>query len=303
MDARKCIVFLEKQFKQLFLDIIEHSVPDLDIVRVYGIDTAPENECFGFEMFPMDSVNSTPDFDAAIILSASEGNIKRLVSLVLGKEKDVVFYSVFGGTGDLFDGTGKMIWLKHLEEIMYPRELPELLEVGDFTYFTGLKVLDEPGAEVRTKAYVGKFSSIGPENVFMLAEEHHTTWNTTYPFELCGIEEFNSGQCSTYSKGNIIIGNDVWTGRGVTILSGVEIGDGSIIGAGAVVAKSVPPYSVVVGNPGKVVKKRFSEEKIEKFLEMKWWDWDYADIYNVWRILQSDDFDNLYDYYLKNVKR
>ncbi|MBQ3797470.1 MAG: CatB-related O-acetyltransferase [Butyrivibrio sp.] len=303
MVVRKCVVFLEKQFKQLFLDIIDYSVPELDIIKVYGIDTAPEKECFGFELVSMDTVYSMPVIDAVIILSASEKNIKKLVNLVLGNDDTIQFYGAFGGTGDLLNGKGKMIWLKHMVEIMYPREQLHLADVGDFSYFTRLRILDEPKANERTKVYIGKFSSIGPDNVYMLAEEHHGTWNTTYPFDVCGIKEFKTDQSTAFSKGDIIIGNDVWTGSKVTILSGVTIGDGCIIGAETVLAKSVPPYSIVVGNPGTVIKPRFPEDKVEKFLEMKWWDWEYSDIYNVWRLLQSDSFDDLYDYYLKNVKR
>ncbi len=69
------------------------------------------------------------------------------------------------------------------------------------------------------------------------------------------------------------IGNDVWIGEGVCIISGVKIGDGSIIGAHAVVTGNVAPYSVVAGVPGRVIKKRFDDEMIEKLLEIKWWDW------------------------------
>ena len=66
----------------------------------------------------------------------------------------------------------------------------------------------------------------------------------------------------------------MWIGTEATILSGVTIGDGVVIGARAVISKSVPPYTVVVGNPAKVVKKRFSDEQIEKLLKIKWWNWE-----------------------------
>jgi acetyltransferase-like isoleucine patch superfamily enzyme len=293
---------LEKQFIQLFVDIIEYSVPEIDIVRVYGIDTGADRECAGFELYSIDNVYNTPSFDTAIILSVSAENIKKLVGIISGNNPDILCYGVFLGTGNLLDGTGKMIWLKHMIEILYPRENQSLVEMGDFSYCTRLKVLNEPVVDVPTKVYVKKFSSIGPDNTYMLGEEHHARWNSTYPFDVLGKGDFDLGQCSTYSKGNIIIGNDVWTGSKVTILSGVTIGDGCIIGAETVLAKSVPPYSIVVGNPGTVIKPRFPEDKVEKFLEMKWWDWEYSDIYNVWRLLQSDSFDDLYDYYLKNVK-
>ena len=72
----------------------------------------------------------------------------------------------------------------------------------------------------------------------------------------------------------IHIGNDVWIAAGVTITNGAQIGDGCVIGAGAVVVHDIEPYSVVVGVPGKPIKKRFDAETIQKLEEIKWWDWD-----------------------------
>ena len=75
-------------------------------------------------------------------------------------------------------------------------------------------------------------------------------------------------------KGNIIIENDVWIGAKSTIMSGVKIGNGAVIGATATVTKDVPPYAIVVGNPGKIVKYRFTEKQIELLLKISWWNWD-----------------------------
>lgn len=73
---------------------------------------------------------------------------------------------------------------------------------------------------------------------------------------------------------NIIIGNDVWLGYNVCIKEGITIGDGAIIGAKSLVTRDIPPYSVAVGSPAKVIKYRFSEEQIKKLLDIKWWDRD-----------------------------
>lgn len=86
-----------------------------------------------------------------------------------------------------------------------------------------------------------------------------------------------------------MIGNDVWIGQNATILPGVHIGDGAIIGANAIVGSDVAPYSVVVGNPAKEIKKRFDEEFISLLLAFKWWDKSIAEIQNLIPLLTCSD--------------
>lgn len=74
------------------------------------------------------------------------------------------------------------------------------------------------------------------------------------------------------------IGNDVWIGHGAIIMPEVKIGDGAIIGAGAIVTKDILPYAIAVGNPARTIKYRFDEETILKLQKIKWWDWDYETI-------------------------
>jgi serine acetyltransferase len=76
------------------------------------------------------------------------------------------------------------------------------------------------------------------------------------------------------SKGEISIEDDVWIGSGAIVLSGVTIGRGSVVGAGSVVTKSIPPYSVAVGNPARVVKRRFRDKTIENLERLRWWEWN-----------------------------
>ena len=92
------------------------------------------------------------------------------------------------------------------------------------------------------------------------------------------------------------IGNDVWTGRNVTIMSGVKIGNGAIIGSGAVVTKDVPDYAVVAGVPAKIIRYRFTEEQIRQLNEIAWWNWDDATIAQ-----RYDDFLNI-DTFIEKYK-
>jgi virginiamycin A acetyltransferase len=74
-------------------------------------------------------------------------------------------------------------------------------------------------------------------------------------------------------KGDTRVGNDVWIGYGSTVMPGVTIGDGAIVGSCSVVTKDVPPYAIVGGNPAKVIRYRFDEVTIARLLELRWWDW------------------------------
>ncbi len=119
---------------------------------------------------------------------------------------------------------------------------------------------------VNTNIRIGKYSSLGTYITFLAGgSEHFYKRVTTCPLPIKGYQ-----QC--YSKGDIIIGNDVWIGHNVTILSGVSIGDGAVIGACSVVSKNIPPYAIAVGNPIRIIKYRFDAEIISKLLKIAWWD-------------------------------
>ena len=98
-------------------------------------------------------------------------------------------------------------------------------------------------------------------------------------------------------KGDTIVGNDVWFGQNVTIMPGVHIGDGAIIGTNATVAKDVPPYCIAVGNPARVVRKRFDDETIDYLLKLKWWDWPIEKIEANFEALGSNNLE-----LIKNIK-
>lgn len=123
--------------------------------------------------------------------------------------------------------------------------------------------------------YIGNFCSIA-RDVFIQDFGHDYKRVSTFYMA----QRFFSGSLhdDVTSRGPVVIGNDVWVGKGAVILSGITIGDGAVIGANSVVTKDVPPYSIVAGVPAVVIKKRFSEDIIEKIASSKWWLWSDSDI-------------------------
>ena len=117
---------------------------------------------------------------------------------------------------------------------------------------------------------------------------------STYPFNIFeGFKAKTPSASNLPLKGDTIIGNDVWIGQNATILPGVHIGDGAIIGANSVVGGDVAPYNIVVGNPAKVIKKRFDDELIGYLLQLKWWDKSIDAINTLIPILTCSDLNKV----------
>ena len=165
------------------------------------------------------------------------------------------------------------------------------MEVGEFTY--GHKNISHIFKNVfpNVKLTIGKFCSIASNVKVYYGQGYHDSKNiSTYPF---GCTNNKKLDLDCYQKlktnGDIIIGNDVWIGDNVTINSGIIIGHGSIIATNSHVTSNVEPYSIVGGNPAKLIKYRFEKDIIKKFLDIRWWDWDLEKIKDNSKLLNGDD--------------
>lgn len=143
---------------------------------------------------------------------------------------------------------------------------------------------------------IGKFCAIARGVEFIMnGANHRMNSVTTYPFNIMGggWETFAPKLKDLPFKGDTVVGNDVWIGQHVTILPGVHIDDGAIIGANSVVAKDIPPYCIAAGNPCRIIRKRFDDELIQYLLTLKWWDWDADKIFQNMGALCSSDLEQL----------
>jgi phosphonate metabolism protein (transferase hexapeptide repeat family) len=164
-------------------------------------------------------------------------------------------------------------------------------EVGDYTYFAG------DASVIYSK--VGKYCSIASH--VRLNPGNHPSWRVmqhhcTYRRVRYGFDTKNDDEFFNWRKeDNVEIGHDVWLGHGVLVMAGVKIGTGSVIGSGSVVTKDIAPYSIAVGVPARVIRKRFNDQTIEKLLKSEWWDWDRKTLEERFRdFLDLESFLNKY---------
>lgn len=162
-----------------------------------------------------------------------------------------------------------------VESLIYTQDLfkDTRYNIGVFTYGKPNILFDHTDAQL----VIGKYCSIAEKVSIFLGGNHRYKWVTTYPFTVLHRDlfaDFPESLKTSATKGDVIIGNDVWICYQATILSGVRIGDGAVIAAGSVVSRDIGPYEIWAGNPAKFIKKRFTDEQISKLLKIKWWEWN-----------------------------
>ncbi|NOE27353.1 CatB-related O-acetyltransferase [Ruegeria sp. HKCCD6157] len=173
------------------------------------------------------------------------------------------------------------------------------IQVGDYTYASDFDAPEDWANRLapylfefsREKLVLGKFCQIAHGVRFVTASANHATDGITcFPFPVFDPERMLEYQPDARDT---LVGNDVWIGYGALIMPGASIGDGAIIGAGSVVRGTIPPYSVVTGNPAEVRRYRFDAGKIERLLALKWWDWPAELIIEAESVLLRGDIENL----------
>jgi virginiamycin A acetyltransferase len=155
------------------------------------------------------------------------------------------------------------------------------IEIGDYTYYHDF---DDPLGFERNVRYlfpfendrlvIGRFCAIGHGATFIMnGGNHRTDGLSTYPFGIFGGDWAKAMPESWPSRGDLVIGHDVWIGYAATLLAGITVGHGAVIGAASVVASDVPPFAIVAGNPARVLSYRHPPATIDRLLQLAWWDW------------------------------
>ena len=170
--------------------------------------------------------------------------------------------------------------------------------VGDFSYFADKDFESHVTHHydfIGDKLIIGKFCQIGSGvNFIMNGANHKMSSVSTYPFYIFKEWETPSPPITDLPiKGDTIVGNDVWIGQNTTILPGVHIGDGVIIGTGSTVGSNVPPYTIVVGNPTRLIRKRFDDELTELLLKLKWWNKSILEVKKIIPLLSNTNLEEV----------
>ncbi len=175
--------------------------------------------------------------------------------------------------------------------------------VGDYSYYDDPTCPENFEKNVlynygNDRLIIGKFCAIATNVKFIMnGANHKLDGISTYPFPIFskGWETAMNLLMELPSKGDIVIGNDVWIGYEAVIMPGVKIGDGVVIAAKSVVVKDVPAYTIVGGNPAGIIKQRFSDAEVAQLLEIRWWDWQIDKITRHINLIMNRDIQALID--------
>jgi virginiamycin A acetyltransferase len=186
--------------------------------------------------------------------------------------------------------------------LLKPLITSPLIEVGEFTYYDDP---DDPKAfETRNVLYhygpdkliLGKFCALAKGTRFIMnGANHRMDGPSTFPFPIMGGSWADHADLISGlpSRGDTIVGHDVWTGYQATVMPGVRIGNGAIIAAGAVVATDIPDYAIAGGNPATIIRRRYSGPDIRRLLALAWWDWPPEHITRHVRTIMSGTISDL----------
>lgn len=177
------------------------------------------------------------------------------------------------------------------------------ISVGDYTYYDDS---EDPTAferknvlfnwpEFGDKLIIGKFCALASGVQFIMGSANHRLCSvSTYPFSVFGgaWEENTPPHLSQLPfKGDTVVGNDVWIGREAVIMPGIKIGDGAIVAAYSVVTRDVAPYTLVGGNPARLIRHRFDEELTAMLLKLRWWDFMPEELVDFLPVLCNGDLE------------
>jgi len=186
--------------------------------------------------------------------------------------------------------------------LLKPLVTSPLIDVGEFTYYDDPA---EPTAfETRNVLYhygperlvIGRFCAFGEGVRFIMnGANHRMDGPSTFPFPIMGGSWADHMDLITglLGRGDTVVGHDVWTGYGVTIMPGVRVGNGAVVASGSVVVDDVPDYGIVGGNPARLIRTRYPEPDIARLLAVAWWDWPLDHLTTHLRTIMSGTIDDL----------
>jgi len=189
--------------------------------------------------------------------------------------------------------------------VMFIRNIPDLpanVEIGEFTYYDDPLGPDAFLANIRyhfefrgDRLRIGRYCAIATGATFVMnGGNHRTAGISTFPFPI--FEPWRGkwdGEFDFPTRGDTVIGNDVWIGHDALVMPGVTVGDGAIIATRSVVTRDVPPYAIVGGNPAQVIRTRFDEATVERLLAIAWWDWPPERVTEAIELISQADVDAL----------